>query len=180
MDDKINEKRNDREYNKIVLESMAKLVEEKIDACKTGLPLILTIITTIIAYLFVEKYSSQTLFSLVIIAMVFLLLAFIALLLASFPNGRYKHINCFKKKTIKFSPVNIVSYWELTNEQFIQRIQEYLDTDFTTHELLNAEILKEKINEYRFKSLLLKIAYGVLIVGAMILVVIFFIGLFVL
>ena len=80
----------------------------------------------------------------------------------------------------EFSPVNIVSYWELTNEQFIQKIQEYLDTDFTTHELLNAEILKEKINEYRFKSLLLKIAYGVLIVGAMILVVIFFIGLFVL
>ena len=183
MDENTKEKKNDREYNKAVLNSMTKLVEEKINACKTGLPLVLTIVTPLIAFLFAESYPSKSMLWVAIIALVFLLVAFIALLLASFPKTTYKEKGksfLGKAKTIPFNPINVKSFQNLSNEQFLKDLQQYLDCDFTETEKLQADALKEKINEYRTKKNLLKLAYGVLIVGAILLIVIFYAGLFVL
>lgn len=183
MEENTKEKKNDREYNKAVLNSMTKLIEEKIDACKTGLPLVLAIVTALISFLFAEKYPSKSVLWSAIIAMVFLLIAFIALLLTSFPIVKYKEYGkpfWGKEKRIQFNPINVKSYQNLSNEKFLKELQQYLDADFTEMEKLQAEALKEKINEYRTKKNLLKLAYGVLIVGAILLIVIFYAGLFVL
>ena len=182
MEENTKEKKNDREYNKAVLNSMTKLIEEKIDACKTGLPLVLTIVTALIAFLFVESYPSKPLLWFAIIAMVFLLVAFIALLLASFPKAKYKEDGKEDKKnqSMFFNPTNMLSYLNLSDEEFCKQLQQYLDCDFTETEKLQADALKEKINEYRTKKNLLKLAYDVLIVGAILLIVIFYAGLFVL
>lgn len=179
MDENTKEKKNDREYNKAVLDSMTKLVEEKIDACKTGLPLILTIVTALIAFLFSSKYQSEIVFWFSIMALICLLLAFIALLLASFPSANYQGYESLlvERKKIKFfHPANLKSYQKISDERFIEALQQYLDTDLNEIEKLQADILKGKINEYRIKKHWLKVAYSVLIVGAALLIVIFYIG----
>ena len=179
MDENTKEKKNDREYNKAVLDSMTNLVEENIEACKTGLPLIMTIVTALIAFLFPSKYQSEIVFWISIIALVCLLFAFIALVLASFPSAGYQGYESLlpeQKKIKSFHPANVKSYQRISDEGFIEALQQYLNTDLNETEKLQADILKGKINEYRTKKHWLKVAYGVLIVGASLLIVVFYVG----
>lgn len=176
------QKKNDREYNKLVIDSMSELIDRKLEGCKTGLPIILTIVTSVIAFLFVAKFeNNKILFGFAIVAMIALLIAFIALLCAGFPAMKYRNpLSTKKKKDIAFSPRNLESYIHCSQQEFSQELQEYLNADFTDVEQYRITMLKEKINEYWAKKILLLIANSVLIFGAAFLIVIFGIGLFIL
>lgn len=178
----------DKNYIKLVLDSMLQLIEEKLQACKTGLPLILTITTSLIAFFFMEKYDTQNVLWLAIIATVCLLASFVVLLFASFPNAIYaetkqnldeKQNKKRKSKMSEFHPSNIKSYLNLTSQQFDEKLQKYLGGELNLEQKLQVSLLKSKINEYRYKRELLRFAYGVLIAGAFALIFVFIFGLFV-
>ena len=176
------QKKNNREYNKLVIDSMSELIDRKLEGCKTGLPMILTIVTSVIAFLFAAKFeNNKIIFGFAIVAMIALLIAFIALLWAGFPAMKYRNpLSTKKKKDIAFSPRNLESYIHFSQQEFSQKLQEYLNADFTDVEQYRITMLKEKINEYWAKKTLLLIANSVLIFGAAFLIVIFGIGLFIL
>lgn len=178
----------DKNYIKLVLDSMLQLIEEKLQACKTGLPLILTITTSLIAFFFMEKYETENVLWLAILATVYLLVSFVALLLTSFPKVIYKEVKqrsnkkTNKKrntKTPEFNPSNVKSYFCLTSQQFDEKLQKYLGGELNLEQKLQVSLLKSKINEYRYKRELLKFAYGVLIAGAFALIFVFTLGLLV-
>ncbi len=177
-------KQKDKNYIKLVLDSMLQLIEEKLQACKTGFPLILTITTSLIAFFFMEKYETENVLWLAILATVCLLASFVALLLTSFPNVIYKEVKqrSNKKrntKTPEFNPSNVKSYVCLTSQQFDEKLQKYLGGELNLEQKLQVSLLKSKINEYRYKHELLRFAYGVLIAGAIALIFVFTFGLLV-
>ena len=70
-----------QENKKITLTTMEQMVNEKLEGLKFGLPLILTIITALIGFVFLEKYEGNNIFYFAIFAMILLLIAFVSILL---------------------------------------------------------------------------------------------------
>ena len=68
------------------------MINEKLEGLKFGLPLILTIITALIGFLFLEKYDGKSVLYVAIVAMLLLLIAFIFILLVLIRHNKYKHI----------------------------------------------------------------------------------------
>lgn len=174
------QKRNDREYNKVVIDSMSELIDRKLDGCKTGLPMILTIVTSVIAFLFAAKFKDKELFDVAIAALALLLVTFISLLIASMPLSWNIQLESYLFNWTprrRFNPSDCSTYLKMDKDEFTKSLSEYLDTDFIEEEKQKVEFLKNKINEYNFKKAWLNIAYMVLIVGAIMLIVLLFVSL---
>lgn len=174
------QKRNDREYNKVVIDSMSELIDRKLEGCKTGLPMILTIVTSVIAFLFATKFEDKGLFYVAIAAMLLLLSAFVSLLVASFPiasnvSGR-RYFLSKKYDNKNFEPSDTSTYIKMGSNQFVKALSKFLDSDFTDEELQMVLFLKGKANEYNYKKAWLSVAYGVLIGGAVLMIIVLLVG----
>ena len=144
--------------------------------------MILTIVTSVITLLFTSKFeNNKVLFGFAIVAMIGLLASFIALLCAGFPAMKYGNpLSTKKMKDIAFSPSNLKSYIYYPKDELSQKLQEYLDTDFTDVEQHRLTMIKVKIDEYWAKKILLFVAHSILVFGAVFLIVTFGVGLFIL
>ena len=174
------QKKNYREYNKLVIDSMSELIDRKLEGCKTGLPMILTIVTSAIAFLFATKFKDKELFDVAIVALVLLLGTFISLLIASMPLSGNIQLDSYLFNWTprrRFNPSDCSTYLKMDNDEFTKSLSEYLDTDFIEEEKQKVKCLKNKINEYNFKKAWLNIAYMVLIVGAIMVIVLLFVAL---
>lgn len=157
------------------------MINEKLEGLKFGLPLILTIITALIGFLFLEKYDGKSVLYVAIVAMLLLLIAFISILLVLIPKEEYKdELKRKNKKVFIFNPLNIKTYINLSEKEFISNLQKYIGVNFSKIELVQIKLLKQKISEYRYKSNVIRIAYKILIGGAISLLIVFYIGLYIL
>lgn len=174
------QKKNDREYNKLVIDSMSELIDRKLEGCKTGLPMILTIVTSVIAFLFATKFKDKEVFYVAIAAMLLLLLAFVSLLVASFPKAsNVPGGRCFISKKYDdkhFEPSDTSTYIKMGSNQFVKALSKFLDSDLTDGEKQKALFLKSKANEYSYKKACLSVAYGILIGGAALMIIVLFVG----
>ena len=172
------------ESNNFVLDAMMHHVEEKLDACKGGLPLIFTMITSLLAFLLLANFESKNVMYLAIPAAILLMVALVSLLLTYCPRAMYKESKLAGKKkkgkNFEFDPSNIKSYLNLTRQQFVESLQQYLGKELTVEQKLQADLLKNKADEYNYKQKLLKVSYGVLIGGTLTLIAVFATGLFLL
>lgn len=170
-----------QENKKRTLITMEQMISEKLEGLKFGLPLILTIITALIGFVFLEKYEGNNIFYFAIIAMILLLIAFVSILLVLIPREEYKDEPKKKnKKAFDFNPLSIKTYINLSEKEFISNLQKYLGINFSKVELIQVKLLKQKINEYRYKLNVIRLAYKILIGGAISLLIVFYIGLFIL
>ncbi len=182
-------KNNDNNYTQIVINKMTEIVEKKLDNMKAVFPIILTIVTSLLVYLFTTNFPQDALWmGYIIIA--YLLLAFCSILMAWYPRNCYQEHKSFLdnssktktwiKKQLKemkliqeFSPWNVKSYLKLTNEEFICEMEKFCQVKFRKLEELEANILKQKINELYYKKQLLFASCAIIIGGALILAILF-------
>ena len=156
------------------LKQMEKMVDEKLASLKVATPILFTIITSVVAFLYVDDIVDATLIKLYSGTIGVLLIAFIVLLLSYFVKNFYTPtvINV----ELNFSPYDLRSYCFLTDEKFLEKLSNYAERDLTETELLSANFLKQKINEYIAKKIFVSIALSILIIGTVFLAVIFLLG----
>ena len=166
--------KHDNEYTKLVLHKMTEMVESRLKSMNIFVPVILTIITSLLAYFFKESFFDEIMWG-VLFIIAYLLLCFISIVIAYFPQRCYR-FNANKPKWIKriykidtFIPWNMDSICTLSDEDFITKFQEYLERDLTKEELLEANCLKQKINELNYKRYYISTCFKIIIIGAVIL-----------
>ena len=149
-----------------VLAQIEKAMDRKLSNLKTYIPIVFTLITSVIAYILminVEKDNASMIKGYMLVLGV-LFISFV-LMLVSF-LGISKHIGKSKGMDIEFSPWRFRSYCALSDEDFSKRLQEYAKRELTDEEILQINMLKLKINEYRFRRGLVVAATIILIAGA--------------
>ena len=159
-----------------VIEKMTKQVDEKLLSLRSFSPLILTIVTSMIAYIVTQNFTDDLLwFGVVLVGYSLICLALI--FLAFYPKKHYlsdapKKVNrlcvIFKLRT-EFVPWNLASYIGLSDDEFIMKLQNYFSKELTIEEKIHANFLKQKTNEYSYKRRQLSLSYIIIIVGAVIL-----------
>ena len=165
-------------YNKLVIDKISNLIDKRIENIKYGLPLILTVITALIGFLFLQQYESKNVFYFAMIVMIFLILSFISILMVLIPKVKYNDTSEKSKlNSLDFNPLDLRTYLYLDEKNFINKLSEYLQCEFGKEELFEIKLLKHSINEYRFKKSKIEIAYKILIGGAIFLAVSFIFGL---
>lgn len=182
-------KGNQDDYIQTVINKMTEIVEKKLENLKAIFPIMLTIVTSLLVYLFTSNFMQYTVWTGYII-IAYLLLAFCSILMAWYPRSFYPEHESFfgnssktrvwikkqlkEMKLIKdFSPWNIKSYLKLTNQEFLCELEKFCEIKFTKSELLQANILKQKINELYYRKRLLSLCCSIIIGGALILAIIF-------
>lgn len=158
------------------LKQMEKMVDEKLASLKVATPILFTIITSVVAFLYVDDIADTTLIKLYSGTIGVLLIAFVFLLLSYFGKSFYAPI--VMNVEFVFSPYDLTSYCFLTDEKFIENLSIYAARELSESELLSANFLKQKINEYTVKKIYVSIALSVLIVGTAFLAIIFLLGAF--
>ena len=171
-----------------LIDEMTKSVEKKLSEIRSIVPVILTVVTALIAFFFTQKISvgNAEYFVMIALICVYLLLAFIALILSFYPKFVYKKRYIFNKKIdkaisskaakiagkqIKFLPWDISSYIKMDDEDFLLVLGEYFGRNLTDEEIVRANFLKQKVNELYLKRQLLNVAYGIIVIGAVILAI---------
>ena len=161
------------DYPKLVIEKMTKQVEDRLVSLKAFSPLLLTIITSLLAYLMTQSFPNDfSWFMFIIVGSLLICLA--SIFMAYFPKKYYisdapKKVNRFYvifKPQANFEPWNIASYIGLSDADFIIKLQDFLDKELSCEELLLAQFLKQKTNEYAYKRQLMSLSYIVIILGA--------------
>ena len=158
---------------KTVIDEMTKLIDRRLDGMKFFVPLLLTVVTSVIAYLFAMKHSKESLW-LIYIVCAYLLLCLSSILMAYFPKSNYnstpndtpKWLKKLRKKLRKFYPWDVKSYLYLDSFEFKDSLEEFLERTLTLEELFFANMLHLKISELRYKQRLIAISYSIIIVGA--------------
>lgn len=182
-------KNDNNNYTQFVIKKMTEIVEKKLDNMKAVFPIMLTIVTSLLVYLFTTNFIKYTLWmGYIIIA--YLLLAFCSILMAWYPQNFYQEhesvlgnstkVSIWMKKQLKemkliqeFSPWNVKSYLKLTNAEFLYELEKFCGVNFNKTEELDANILKQKINELYYKKRLLSVCCAIIIGGALILTILF-------
>lgn len=162
------------DYPKLVIEKMTKQVEDRLSSLKSFSPLLLTIITSLLAYFMTQSFPND-LDWFIFLIIGYLLICLASIFLAYFPKKYYisdapKKVNRFYvvfKLQSQFEPWNIASYIGLSDTDFIIKLQEFLNKELSCEELLLAQFLKQKTNEYTYKRQLMSLSYIVIILGAM-------------
>ena len=175
--------RNSGEYVdvKLTIKQMEKLIDEKLQSMKFFIPFVLTIVTSLLAYLFT---TSDDLFDdLIYLVVGYLFLCLASILRAYKPSNRYiGKESSFKfmkklKRNLEFyseiEPWNMESYINLSDTEFITRLEKFANRKLYYDELMLAQFLKQKVNEYRYKKRNLSISYRVIIGGALFLALFF-------
>ena len=163
------------DYSKLVIEKMTKQVEDRLVSLKAFSPLLLTIITSLLAYLMTQSFPNDLSWFIFIIVG-YLLICLASIFMAYFPKKYYisdatKKVNRFYvvfKLQANFEPWNIASYIGLSDADFIIKLQDFLDKELSCEELLLAHFLKQKTNEYAYKRQLMSLSYIVIILGAVV------------
>jgi hypothetical protein len=161
------------------LKQMEKIVDDKLANQKVFIPILLTVITSVIAFLFVHNLGDD----LVTIQMYFLvfcyaLLCFTILILSLFGQSDY---DAKVKKTMKpFQPHRLSSYCYLSDEEYLCKLRKYAGRDLSHEEKLSAQCIKQKINEYAFKKGCLNVALGIVLAGVLLLGIVCLAGVFIL
>lgn len=182
-------KREKDNYTQTVINKMTEIVEKKLENMKAVFPIMLTIVTSLLVYLFTTNFPQDALWmGYIIIA--YLLIAFCSILMAWYPRNFYQEyqsvlgnsskLRIWMKKRFKemkltqeFSPWNVKSYFKLTNKEFLFELQKFCRVEFNELEMLDANILKQKINELYYKKRFLSVCCSIIIGGALILAILF-------
>lgn len=163
-----------------LIDEMTKSVEKKLSEIKSIAPVILTIVTALIAFFFTQKIpaGNNGYFTMIILIIIYLVLAFVSLILAFYPKVFYKQQYIVNKKVDsiigakvtgkqkKFLPWDISSYIKMEDEDFLPALEKYCGRELTDEEKIRASFLKQKVNELQCKRRLLNIAYGIILFGA--------------
>lgn len=172
------------EKNFDLIDEMTKSVEKKLSEIRSIVPVILTVVTALIAFFFTQKIPTAHTEYFAMIACIcgYLILAFVFLIFAFYPKIVYKKRYIFNKKidkTIgekaakfagkqkKFLPWDVSSYIKMDDEDFLLALGKYLDRELMDEEKIRANFLKQKINELKLKRYFLNVAYGIIVVGAL-------------
>lgn len=164
---------------KTVIDEMTKIVERRLDGMKFFVPLLLTVITSVIAYLFAISYNKESLWIAYIVC-AYLLLCLTSILIAYYPKANYtniynapKWIKRLQKKTHQFYPWDVKSYLYLDGYEFREELEEFLNRTLSIDELFFTNILSLKIGELRYKRRLIAMSYSIIIVGAFLMTIMF-------
>lgn len=166
-----------------LIEEMTKSVEKKLSEIRSIVPVILTVVTALIAFFFTQKIPAGNTgyFTLIVLICVYLMLAFVSLILAFYPKIFYKQqyainknidqsistkVAEYTKRQKCFLPWDVSSYIKMEDEDFLPALKKYLNRELTDEEKIRANFLKQKVNELQCKRRLLNIAYGIILLGA--------------
>lgn len=158
------------------LNKMEQMVDEKLGNLKSFIPIIFTVITSVIAFMFVDEIADEKTLKGYMFIIAILLLAFIVLIMSYFVRNYYTPIKM--KIEVDFLPYNLNSYCFLSDEDFIKIVSNYAGRSLTDNEMLNVNFLKQKINEYIKRKMYVSIALSIVILGAIIITVALLIGAF--
>ena len=157
---------------------MEKIVDDKLANQKVFMPILLTVVTSIIAFLFVQNLGSdvQTV-RMYMMVFCYVLLCFAILLLTLF--GKSDYSAKVKKGRKPFQPHQLSTYCNLSDEDYLGRLTNYAGRKLTHEESLSAKCIKQKINEYVFKKSCLNVVLVIIMAGVIILGAICLIGIFI-
>ena len=149
-----------------ILTQMEQLVQGKLDSLKSAVPILFTIVTSILAFFFLENFelteeNSNIVFVVVGVGLVLLLL----IAIANFSLPKYKESIISFKMSENFEPWNVGTYIWTGDEEFLDGMSAYCGRELTILEVARIRILKEKINEFRWKNILLVLTQGVMMLG---------------
>ncbi len=176
----IQKNRNDEDVVDLI-SKMEKSIEDKLQSMRSFVPFVITIVTSLLAYLFTTANNSFDDFIYVIVA--YLLISLCSIFIAYFPHNNYKG-NSDKPKWLykiqkstetytDFQPWNIASCIYLSDDDFIVQFETFVNKKLSQIELASANFLKQRINEYRYKKRCISISYIVIIAGALIMAMTF-------
>ena len=175
--------RNSGEYVDVsfTIKQMEKMVDDKFQSMKFFVPFVLTIVTSLLAYLFTTTSNAFDNFIYIIVTYLLLCLASIlrAYKLSNRYIGKESSFKFMKKlrRNLEFyseiEPWNMDSYINLSDTEFITRLEKFANRKLYHDELMSAQFLKQKINEYMYKKRNISLSYTVIIVGAFALALIF-------
>ena len=154
-----------------ILETVAlvdKYVSHKIKNINIVLPVLVTIITAILSYLFTAKIDIDNLKAVAFIT-IYGISIFVVILWAHLPVitrsvKKTKHKYC--KDT--FSPANLTQGAYFSDEEYVEQYEKYFQRTLTPTEKVAVSLLKSKINEMRFRTNCLVIVFILLILGLLI------------
>ena len=152
----------------LTLTQMEKIVDEKLANQKIFTPILFTVVTSVIAFLFVNNLGNNIhTIQIQILVFCYALLCFIILIIMLFGKADYEAV---ESKTIEpFKPYKLGSYYHISDEDFLRKLSQYSGRKLTSIEILKANCLKQKINEYAFKEKKLHKALCIVLIGTLIL-----------
>lgn len=154
-----------------VVKSVDEIVSYKLQHVNVVLPALMAIVTPILAYLFVTKISKEQMVVFEI-ATLCVLLAFGILIWANIPL-----VSRSQKKTNKidlekaFVPSDLRLSAYLSDEDFLKAYQSFFGRAMTIEERTAVALLKNKINDLRFRVNCLGIVYGIILLGVLVVLV---------
>ena len=161
------------------LQQMEKIVDDKLASQKVFMPILLTVVTSVIAFLFVNNLGGDvSAAQMYFLVCCYALLCFAILILSLF--GKSDYDAKVKKTENAFQPHKLSSYCYLSDEEYMRRLAKYAGRRLTYEEVLSAKCIKQKINEYAYKKGCLNVALGIVLAGVLLLGILFLAGVFVL
>ena len=160
------------------LSQMEKIIDDKLANQKVFTPTLFTVVTSIIAFLFVHNLGNnvQTV-QLYLLVFCYALVCFTVLIISLFGQSDY---NAKVKKINKpFQPHRLSTYCYLSDEDYLNKLRQYTGRELTHKESLSAKCIKQKINEYAFKKSCLNVVLGIILVGILLLGITCLIGVFI-
>ena len=148
-----------------VLSRMENLVQGKIDALKSSIPIFFTVITSIIAFFFFENFKidmsdENQIKGWLFIFLIVIFLLFL-LLIGNFSISRYKSSLQYHLDS-DFKPWDIGTYIWTGDEEFVEDMEKYAGRALTEGERVRVNILKEKINEFKKKNFLMCAVHAII------------------
>ena len=116
-----------------LIDEMTKLVEKKLVEIKSIVPIVLAVVTSVIAFFMVQKVepNNTNLIGAYMFIIAFLSICFVFLFLINYPFAHYVSIGKakLKKNHSEFSPWDIKSFLFLTDSDFYNKIKEWINTE---------------------------------------------------
>ena len=161
------------------LEQMEKMVDDKLANQKVFIPILLTVVTSVIAFLFVHNLGNDIeVIQFYFLVFCYALLCFTILIISLFGKSDY---DAKVKKTIQaFQPYKLSSYCYLSDEEYMRKLRKYAGRNLSHVENLSAKCIKQKTNEYAFKKGCLNMALGIVLAGVLLWGILCLAGVFVL
>lgn len=160
-----------------MLKQIEKIVDDKLATQKVFTPILLTVVTSVIAFLFVHNLGGDVnTIQMNFMVFGYALLCFTILIISLFGQSDY---DAKVKKTKKtFQPHRLSSYCYLSDEEYMCKLIKYAGRSLTYEETLSAKCIKQKINEYAVKKGWLNIALGIVLAGVLLLGIVCLVGVF--
>lgn len=151
------------------LTAIEKIVDGKLANQKVFIPILLTAITSVIAYVLADTWvdsaeTAKMYFAILAYALICFLVLLISLL------GKVDNKAIVMKKNIRFQPHKLRSYCFLSDADFEKCLSQFARRKLTFEERLTARCIKRKINEYAFKNVCLNLVFAILLAGVIVLV----------